>query len=48
MTSGPVRAEIPGEQLAADYITGVARMGSRLIILLQLEKALLLDARGDS
>ena len=33
---------------ATDYITGVARMGSRLIILLQLEKALLLDARGDS
>jgi purine-binding chemotaxis protein CheW len=33
---------------ASDYITGVARMGSRLIILLQLEKALLLDARGDS
>jgi len=34
--------------VATDYITGVARMGSRLIILLQLEKALLLDARGDS
>ena len=33
---------------ATDYITGVARMGSRLIILLQLEKALLLDTRGDS
>jgi purine-binding chemotaxis protein CheW len=33
---------------ASEYITGVARMGSRLIILLQLEKALLLDARGDS
>jgi hypothetical protein len=26
----------------------VARMGSRLIILLQLEKALLLDARGET
>ena len=33
---------------ATDYITGVARVGSRLIILLQLEKAMLLDARGDS
>lgn len=33
---------------ATDYITGVARMGSRLIILLQLEKALLLDARGET
>lgn len=27
----------------ADYITGVARIGSRLIILLELEKALLLE-----
>jgi purine-binding chemotaxis protein CheW len=27
----------------ADYITGVARLGSRLIILLELEKALLLE-----
>src|SRR5215213_140962 len=33
---------------ATDYITGVARLGSRLIILLQLEKALLVDTRGET
>ena len=33
---------------ASDYITGVARLGSRLIILLQLEKALLVDTRGET
>ena len=32
----------------SDYITGVARLGSRLIILLELEKALLLDTSTPS
>jgi len=46
-------AKLPGETVApapeevlspqTDYITGVARWGSRLIILLELEKALLLN-----